>query len=101
MNYLSVFLATTSLGRRKIVHKGLIAHNLDEKSRDCKQRIFYSNVEFSFCAVVKIFERLHLPPHKSIFTIAFINIYYLYDIIFWRKIGNWTSTGVRRHNCVA
>ena len=45
---------------------------------------------FSFCAMVKIFsfgERwnrwnrngFHLSPHENIFTIALINIHYLYN----------------------
>jgi hypothetical protein len=39
MNYRSVFLATTILIGEKSSTSCLIARHLDEKSRDCKQRI--------------------------------------------------------------
>jgi hypothetical protein len=41
MNYHSVFLATTVLIGEKSSTSCLIARHLDEKSRDCKQRIEY------------------------------------------------------------
>jgi sRNA-binding regulator protein Hfq len=42
MNYRSVFLATTILIGEKSSTSCLIARHLDEKSRDCKQRIVVS-----------------------------------------------------------
>jgi hypothetical protein len=46
MNYRSVFLATIILIEEKLSTNCLIARHLDEKSRDCKQRIllFYQVV---------------------------------------------------------
>jgi hypothetical protein len=43
MNYRSVFLATTILIGEKSSTSCLIARHLDEKSRDCKQRILASS----------------------------------------------------------
>ena len=44
MNYRSVFLATTILVEEKSSTSCLIARHLDEKSRDCKQRIETYNI---------------------------------------------------------
>ena len=48
MNYRSVFLATTILIGEKSSTSCLIARHLDEKSRDCKQRISLSPTLLSF-----------------------------------------------------
>jgi hypothetical protein len=52
MNYRSVFLATTILIGEKSSTSCLIARHLDEKSRDCKQRIMNNDI---------ILEMLNVP----------------------------------------
>jgi hypothetical protein len=52
MNYRSVFLATTILIGKKSSTSCLIARHLDEKSRDCKQRIMNNDI---------ILEMLNVP----------------------------------------
>jgi hypothetical protein len=68
MNYRSVFLATAILIGEKSSTSCLIAHNFDEKTRDCKQRIcLISPDQVSVtCGYAELYLRRVVSLHVSV-----------------------------------